>query len=213
MMVLIGAALRNVRMDAPNFIVSLASEGFVQDEETSSAPMAEKERPAVEILTDDEEPETMEAALEDDIEVQPPTAEPPLQTSEEKPEEPKIDAERKGAPYFSRQYHQFLTVHTFAFAESAGKSILGAVSSEIAGSGRKLIEGSSAQVLLRYEDRGAFIGAEVVSESTELKSLLEQVRWQAVPAPSSFFLGFKGIDVRITIENGSFSVSLGILPI
>lgn len=103
---------------------------------------------------------------------------------------------------------QFLIFHTRAFFRNARMSVKAFVMSGIKDTNLDSIDGSSAIVRLEYNEEGKLKNIEVSSESGELKKLLENVSWLAVPLPSSYYLPYKGINIGIAIKNGSPRIGL-----
>jgi hypothetical protein len=97
---------------------------------------------------------------------------------------------------------EFLRVHTMAFAKKTGLSIQSFVQSGMINKKGDNLDGAYARVKLHYDKDGALNTIEVLTNSDTLNSILEHVSWTALPSPSTYFLQYRSLDIRIAIVNG-----------
>ncbi|MDP3296931.1 MAG: hypothetical protein Q8N09_04970 [Thermodesulfovibrionia bacterium] len=103
---------------------------------------------------------------------------------------------------------QLLMIKTKAFFRVARSSIRSLVNPEITSAGREVINDSSANITIGYNEEGSLKDVEISSESDKLKAILERVNWKAVPLPFAYLLRYKGLNIRVTINNGSLLIGI-----
>lgn len=112
--------------------------------------------------------------------------------------------EKAGMPTITpEQYHQYLMLHTRAFAERAGRSVKTFLDAEIGGSFRMDLRDAAALVKLSFSREGALETVEVFTESEALVSLLEKFDWNTVPAPSRFLPDTAAMAFRVVVRDGA----------
>jgi hypothetical protein len=108
----------------------------------------------------------------------------------------------------SHVYERMAVFHARAFANNVTSVIDSLLSITFMNKELKNFNGSLAIVLLQYTSTGLMGRIEIISESEELKSILETISWQSVPLPSAYLLKVKRLEVLVTIEDNipAFSI-------
>ncbi len=125
----------------------------------------------------------------------------------EKTEKP--PAEIEGPPSLEA-YYQFIMLHKKIFGQKAGARV-----NELLGEAFKVntreFYGGKAMVSLKFGPDGKLSGVLVDSASPELKAFLEEIVWDAVPAPAAYSLGFTGVQIEFTVREGYMSFKIDAL--
>ncbi|GAB4483309.1 MAG: hypothetical protein OHK006_03890 [Thermodesulfovibrionales bacterium] len=112
--------------------------------------------------------------------------------------------EKAGMPTITpEQYHQYLMLHTRAFAERAGRPVKTFLDAEIGGSFRMDLRDAVALVRLSFSREGALETVEVLTESDALVSVLQKFDWNTVPPPSRFLPDTDAMAFKVVVRDGA----------
>jgi hypothetical protein len=107
-------------------------------------------------------------------------------------------------------YHLFIMMHKQIFGQKAGAGV-----NELLGDALKVntrhFYGGSAIVSLRFGLDGSLREVSVDSASPDLKAFLEEIGWDAVPAPAEYSLGFSEVQIEFTVLEGSMRFKIDTL--
>ena len=117
-------------------------------------------------------------------------------------------AEKMQEAFIAKVNAQLLMIKTKAFFRAARSSIRGFINSEINSLPAEVISESSANIKIGYNEDGSLKDIEISSESNKLKAILERVNWKAVPLPLAYLLRYNGLNLGVTINNGSLLIGI-----
>lgn len=107
-------------------------------------------------------------------------------------------------------YYQFIMIHKKILRQKAEARV-----HELLGAALKLntrhFYGGTAIVRLSFGADGTVREVVVDSASPDLKAFLEEISWVALPAPASYSLGFAGVQITFTVNEGSMSFRIDAL--
>ncbi len=128
--------------------------------------------------------------------------------------EKKSEAENPPAPgggFASLEdYHRFIMLHKQIFGQQARvrvNELLG----EAFKANKREFYGGTAVVYLKFGPDGRLNDVLVDSASPELKAFLEEVGWDAVPAPAAYSLRSTGVQVEFAVHEGYLSFNINAL--
>jgi len=102
-----------------------------------------------------------------------------------------------------------VTARTYAYQRNAPKGFEGMVRSALS------LHPSSAEgiakISLRFDPAGTVRGVDIRSDSTELKTALGRVGWEAGPLPARYRIPCSGLNVNVTVAGPNLSVGVEIL--
>ncbi len=126
--------------------------------------------------------------------------------------DPQAMARQMQQAFGAQMNAQFMLMHMSAFFKGARLSTQAFINSGTTEESREKLNGKTAFVKLLYQEDGTLENVEVSSESDELKSLLENVSWKAVPLPKTYYLPYRGIGMQIEIRYGNPRIGIKVLP-
>ncbi|MBI5043873.1 MAG: hypothetical protein HZC10_08650 [Nitrospirae bacterium] len=103
---------------------------------------------------------------------------------------------------------QFLAIKTKAFFSTIRKSAEMLVAPAVA---EDAFNGSSTNVALEYGEDKKLKRVEISSESDELKAVLEKIDWYALPKPADYLLLYKGINLKIGINDSRILIGIEVI--
>lgn len=106
---------------------------------------------------------------------------------------------------------QFLAVKTKAFFNTMRKSAETLAAPIVTGADKTVLNGASAIVRLSYGANRDLVDIEVSSEIAELKEVLKKIDWHSVPLPADFLLSYKGINLKIGINDSRILIGIEVI--
>jgi hypothetical protein len=103
---------------------------------------------------------------------------------------------------------QFSAIKTKAFFNTIRKSAEMLVAPAVA---EDAFNGSSTNVALEYGEDKKLKSVVVFSESDELKAVLEKIDWYALPKPADYLLLYKGINLKIGINDSRILIGIEVI--
>ncbi len=99
---------------------------------------------------------------------------------------------------------EFLKIHAVAFMRKTGLWLQSFVHAGVTDSNSETINGAYARLIVHYGGNGVAKTIDVATNSDGLKTILEQIRWSALPSTTAYLLKYDSLDldIRIAIVNG-----------
>jgi len=122
----------------------------------------------------------------------------------ETPEPSPIRTEGFSSP---EAYYQFILLHKKIFRENAGgrvNQLLG----EAFKTNKRVFYGGTAVVNLTFGPAGKVTGVIVDSQSPGLKSFLDEIVWDSIPAPSAYSLGNSRVQIEFSVGEGYMNFNI-----
>ena len=129
-------------------------------------------------------------------------------SGQEKIENDEKPAARRGGFTSLESYHQFIMLHRKIFWQRAGGRVNELIGEALKENKRDFYGGTGI-VTLKFGPDREFGGVVVDSASPELKVFLEEINWDAVPAPAAF-LG-DTVQIEFTVDEGYLRFSINTL--
>lgn len=106
---------------------------------------------------------------------------------------------------------QFLAIKTKAFFNTMRKSVETLIAPIVTAIDKTAINGAYANVRLSYGENRNLEDIEISSETAELKEALKKVDWHSVPLPADFLLSYKGINLKIGVNDSRILIGLEVI--
>jgi hypothetical protein len=106
---------------------------------------------------------------------------------------------------------QFLAVKTKAFFNTMRKAAETLAAPIVTGADKTVLNGAYANVRLIYGENKNLENIEVSSETAELREALKKIDWHSAPLPADFLLSYKGINLKIGVNDSRILIGLEVI--